>query len=101
MVNSDLNAAGTSRVSRRPRRRGLGAWALYAATVAMGGVAIPCQADDSSGVEHTTNESLKNTPENRAAEKLKHHEPDFSGKKRVGKASFYARKFAGRQMANG
>lgn len=27
--------------------------------------------------------------------------PDLSGRKRVGKASFYAKKFAGRKMANG
>ena len=46
-------------------------------------------------------QSLKNTPETRAAEKVKHHEPDFSAKKRMGKASFYAKKFAGRTMANG
>ncbi len=28
-------------------------------------------------------------------------QPDLSGRKRVGKASFYAKKFAGRQMADG
>jgi rare lipoprotein A len=46
-------------------------------------------------------QSLKNTPETRAAEKVKHHEPDFSAKKRMGKASFYAKQFAGKAMADG
>jgi len=44
---------------------------------------------------------LKNTPETRAAEKVKHHEPDHSGNERVGKASFYAKEFAGKKMADG
>jgi rare lipoprotein A len=43
----------------------------------------------------------RNTQENRNAEKLKHHEPDLSGKKRKGKASFYGKEFAGKQMADG
>jgi rare lipoprotein A len=43
----------------------------------------------------------KNTAETRAAEKVKHHEADFSAKKRMGKASFYAKQFAGKPMANG
>ncbi len=46
-------------------------------------------------------EALKNTPENREAEKVKHHEPDLSGQKRVGKASFYAKEFKGKPMADG
>jgi rare lipoprotein A len=46
-------------------------------------------------------EDTRNTPETRAAEKSSHHEPDFSAKKRVGKASFYARQFSGRTMADG
>ena len=29
------------------------------------------------------------------------HKPDLTGRKRVGKASFYAKKFSGRKMANG
>jgi rare lipoprotein A len=45
--------------------------------------------------------SLKNTQGNRNAEKVKHHPADYTGKKRLGKASFYAREFAGRKMANG
>jgi rare lipoprotein A len=43
----------------------------------------------------------RNTPESRAAEKAKHHEPDLSAKKRVGKASFYAEQFFGKKMADG
>ncbi len=54
-----------------------------------------CQAD------HSADSSFKNTPETRAAEKIKHHEPDFSAKKQIGKASFYAKEFAGRTMADG
>lgn len=46
-------------------------------------------------------QSLKNTAETRAAEKVKHHEADLSAKKRMGTASFYARQFAGRPMADG
>jgi rare lipoprotein A len=45
--------------------------------------------------------SLKNTQETRNAEKIKHHTADYTGKKRLGKASFYAKEFAGRKMANG
>jgi len=44
---------------------------------------------------------LKNTQANRDAEKIKHHPADFTAHKRLGKASFYATKFAGRKMANG
>jgi rare lipoprotein A len=44
---------------------------------------------------------LKNTPESRAAEKAKHHERDFSAMKRMGTASFYAKEFAGKTMADG
>lgn len=46
-------------------------------------------------------DSLKNTQATRDAEKVKHHEPDFTARKRMGKASFYATKFAGRTMADG
>jgi rare lipoprotein A len=46
-------------------------------------------------------QSLKNTPATRAAEKAKHHEPDFSAKKRTGTASFYAKQFAGKPMDDG
>jgi rare lipoprotein A len=51
--------------------------------------------------EESLDQSLKNTPETRAAEKVKHHQPDFSAKKRMGTASFYAKQFAGRPMADG
>jgi rare lipoprotein A len=54
-----------------------------------------CRAGESPG------ESLKNTPQTRAAEKVKQHEPDFSAKKRMGTASFYAKQFVGRTMADG
>src|SRR5260370_503659 len=54
----------------------------------------PCGAEEPA-------QSLKNTPETRAAERARHHEPDFSAKKRMGKASFYARQFAGKTMADG
>jgi rare lipoprotein A len=47
------------------------------------------------------NTQLANTQQNRDAEKVKHHEPDFSGRKRLGKASFYAKQFAGKPMASG
>jgi len=54
-----------------------------------------CHAEEPPG------QSLKNTPETRAAEKVKHHEPDFSAKKRMGQASFYAKQFSGKTMADG
>jgi rare lipoprotein A len=46
-------------------------------------------------------ESLRNTQQTRDAEKIKYHAPDFSAGKRLGKASFYARRFAGKAMADG
>jgi rare lipoprotein A len=54
-------------------------------------------ADESGGPAS----DQKNTAQNRAAEKVKHHEPDFSAAERVGKASFYAKGFAGKTMADG
>ena len=51
-----------------------------------------CHAEEPPG------QSLKNTPETRAAEKVKHHEPDFSAKKRMGQASFYAKQFSGKYV---
>ena len=47
------------------------------------------------------NADQKNTPQSRAAEKARYHPPDFSAQKRVGKASFYARQFSGKTMADG
>jgi rare lipoprotein A len=51
--------------------------------------------------EPAPGQGLKNTPATRAAEKARHHEPDFSAKKRMGTASFYAKQFAGKPMADG
>jgi rare lipoprotein A len=59
------------------------------------GLSPLCRAEEPPG------QSLKNTPETRAAEKAMRHEPDFSAKKRMGKASFYAKQFTGKTMANG
>ena len=66
--------------------------------VAMGLMAVCLSAPSRS---QTSDLSLKNTPETREAERRKHHKPDFSAKKRLGKASFYANEFAGRTMADG
>jgi peptidoglycan lytic transglycosylase len=74
---------------------------VCAATVVVGSIAAPCVASDPVTADKPAGETLRNTPESRAAEKLKHHEPDFSGKKRLGKASFYAKQFAGKPMADG
>ena len=68
---------------------------LCVAVVMAGGLVPYCHADD------RTDPGFKNTPQTRAAEKVKHHEPDYSAKKRMGKASFYAKEFAGRTMADG
>ena len=72
---------------------------LCSATVVAGILAIPGFAAE--GDADGASPNLKNTAQNRQAERLKHHEPDFSGKKRVGKASFYAKQFAGKAMADG
>jgi rare lipoprotein A len=69
--------------------------ALCAGVSVAAGFSQPCRAEEPAG------QSLKNTPETRAAEKVKRHEPDFSARKRMGKASFYANQFAGRKMADG
>jgi rare lipoprotein A len=68
---------------------------LCAALVMAASLSPPCRAEEPPG------QSVKNTPETRAAEKARRHEPDFSAKKRMGKASFYAKQFAGKTMANG
>jgi len=122
MINNDLSTRRSARLRWRPRRR-LGAWAVCVATVAVGGLAIAGPTAGSRGVHEAKGKSsqntdapsrntdtprntdmpedMRNTPESRKAEKLKHHQPDLSGRKQSGKASFYARKFAGRAMANG
>jgi rare lipoprotein A len=69
---------------------------LCAAVAMVGGFSHRCRAEEPAPAQ-----SLKNTPETRAAEKARHHEPDFSAKKRMGKASFYAKQFAGKPMADG
>jgi rare lipoprotein A len=69
--------------------------ALCAAVAMSAGLSPHCRAEESPG------QSLKNTPETRAAEKTKHHQPDFTARKRMGTASFYAKQFAGRPMADG
>jgi rare lipoprotein A len=87
MGNNELDA----RLQSRP-------WlplALCAGIVMATSFAQYCHAEELPG------QSLKNTAETRAAEKVKHHEPDFSAKKRMGKASFYAKQFAGKTMADG
>jgi len=68
---------------------------LFTAIALGGSLAQHCRAEEAPG------QSLKNTAETRAAEKVKHHEPDFSAKKRMGTASFYAKQFAGKTMADG
>jgi len=93
MVNNDL---------RRRRSAILGVWA---AVILTGGPITHCFAQESSAdlqaAEDRLAQELKNTQANRDAEKIKHHPPDFTAKKRLGKASFYAPMFAGRKMANG
>lgn len=88
---------------------------LVAATVLVGGTVSHCLAQDGSalaqegsvsgqgdsGAVVASGHRLKNTQANRNAEKVKHQVADFSAKKRMGKASFYASKFAGRKMADG
>ena len=59
----------------------------------------PAYAADKDSAD--ANLAQRNTPESRAAEKAKHHEPDLSAQKRVGKASFYADQFFGKKMADG
>lgn len=70
----------------------------WTAVVLVGGAASDCYAQ---APDRQAEETLKNTQANRDAEKIKHHPPDFTAKKRMGEASFYAPKFAGRKMANG
>lgn len=70
-----------------------------------GGSVTQCFAQESNpelqAAQDQLAQELKNTQANRDAEKIKHHPADFTAKKRVGKASFYAPMFAGRKMANG
>jgi rare lipoprotein A len=80
--------------------------ALGVVVLLVGGTASRCLADggptQAAALEQGgPEESLKNTQATRNAEKVKHHVPDFSARKRMGKASFYANEFAGRKMADG
>jgi rare lipoprotein A len=59
--------------------------------------ALGLAADAGAAGNSQTHESASSRPEGSAA-KVK---PDLSGRKRVGKASFYARRFAGKKMADG
>jgi rare lipoprotein A len=87
MDNNELHA--------RLRSRSWLPLALCAGIIMATNFAQDCNAEEPPG------QTLKNTPETRAAEKVKHHEPDFSAKKRMGKASFYAKQFVGKKMADG
>ena len=70
--------------------RVLAVWAVCVCTVGLA-------ADAGAAGDSETHESASSRSEGSAA-KVK---PDLSGRKRVGKASFYARRFAGKKMANG
>jgi rare lipoprotein A len=88
---------------------GLHTWILRATTILLTTSVAPSFAHEPNAASKepiaTAKEPdaslLRNTQENRNAEKVKHHEPDLTGKKRVGKASFYAKQFAGKPMADG
>lgn len=87
MVNNELHL-------RFHSRQGL-LLTLGAALAIAAGWTQHCCAEEPAG------QSRKNTPETRAAQKAMRHEPDFSAKKRMGNASFYASQFTGRKMADG
>jgi rare lipoprotein A len=93
MVNNDL------------RHRWSAILGVWAAVILTGGTVTHCFAQEPGtalqGAKDQLAQELKNTQANRDADKRKHHPPDFSANKRVGKASFYAPMFAGRKMANG
>lgn len=86
MVNNSLHSRWSSL---------LGVWSTV--VLVAGGVSH-CLAQQP---QQPAEEVLKNTQANRDAEKIKHHSADFTARKRLGKASFYASKFTGRKMANG
>jgi rare lipoprotein A len=74
---------------------GLRTWIVCAAVLIGTAFSAQCLADQG-------NEGpFRNTPQTRAAQKARHHEPDFSARKRLGKASFYAGRFTGKPMADG
>jgi rare lipoprotein A len=75
--------------------KSLRAWLVCALLLLAGAAA------DTAAADPKLDPSLQNTQANRDAEKVKHHAPDLTGKKRVGKASFYGNEFIGRKMADG
>ncbi len=74
---------------------------MTAAAVVAAALPPPCRSEDDVDRRLAAELNLKNTSAAREAEKRKRHEPDFSAKKRLGKASFYANQFAGKTMADG
>lgn len=76
------------------------ALAAIVAFVPSAGGTAPAPSDEAGG-KLAAEQSLKNTPQAREAERRKHHVPDYTARKRLGKASFYAKQFAGRKMADG
>jgi rare lipoprotein A len=70
-------------------------WAFCSVASLVGGISSHCFA------EEPPDRRAENTQQTRNAEKLRYHAPDFTAKKRMGTASFYAKKFAGRTMADG
>ena len=93
MVNNDL------------RHRWSAILGVWAAVILTGGTVTHCFAqelppDPQASTDQLAQE-LKNTQANRDADKRKHYPADFTARKRIGKASFYAAMFAGRKMANG
>jgi len=79
-------------MSRKPPRRRSGACALC--TAVLFAFAVPIGS--AAGMDDGTPRASDGTRESTAPRPL-----DRSGKKRVGKASFYARQFHGRKMADG
>lgn len=77
-------------------------FALPALALAAAAALVPNPCRSAEAVRGLAAEhGLQNTPETREAERRKHHVPDYTAKKRIGKASFYANQFAGRKMADG
>ena len=91
MVNNDLPFKWSSLIG------------VWAAVILTGGTMSHCfaQAPKEETAGPAIEEISKNTQASRNADKIKHHAPDLTARKRMGKASFYAPMFAGRKMANG
>jgi len=71
----------------------------WAAIGLAGGLAPAAYADGPS--DNAGQPKSANTAQTRSEEKGRHREADLSGRKRVGAASFYAKQFDGKTMANG